>query len=170
MIEKLFVTYCTGKKKEDKENIPAIQRYKSDRIKWVYGEAIKENAEFAILSGIFGLISPETEIPKYDYCLQEDDVCRIKETNKSYIQKKIIKNGIREIVYFTKSPQLDKESVNYYYSLKSAITELKKEGEKIDFDIRILNYEAFSIKEEKFEELIEKNKLKILCKKSAKCV
>ncbi len=153
---KLFVTYCTGRKTDEKENIPAIQRYKSERIRWVYAEALKEKADFAILSGIFGLIPPERKIPKYDYCLQKDDTDRVKETNKKYIKDNMGKNEI-EIVYFTKSPLLDKESVNYYDSLKKAIDALKDEDKKIAFSIRLLKiYEAFSIDEGEFKELIDK--------------
>jgi len=156
LTKKLFVTYCTGNKTDDKENIPAIQRYKSDRIKWVSYEAIKKKADFAILSGIFGLISPKKKIPKYDYCLQKDDVDRVKDTNKIYMQK----NKIKNIVYFT---ELDEEVVNYYGSLKKAITELNNECEKIDqkivLEIKILDaYKASSIKNEKFEKLIKKMK------------
>ncbi len=159
--KKLFVTYCTRDKTEDKEIIPAIQRYKSDRIKWVYNEAIKEKDDFAILSGIFGLIPPEKEISKYDYCLQENDVDRVKETNMRYIQGRENKH----IVYFTKNPQYDRNIINYYDSLKDAIDELNKKDEKIDFEIMIIkkNYESFPIEIKNFEELIKKNKLKNSC-------
>jgi hypothetical protein len=49
----LYVTYCSGKKDKSEESIPAIERYKSDRIRGVYNLSIKDKADFAILSGLF---------------------------------------------------------------------------------------------------------------------
>jgi len=52
----------------------------------VYNKSIVDNREFAILSGVFGLVKPEEKIPYYDYCLEERGVRNIKDKNIGFIE------------------------------------------------------------------------------------
>ena len=83
----LYVTYCSGKKdkKEKEKSIPAIESYNSDRIRWVYNLSIKDKVDFAILSGVLGLLYPEDNSQKEEYfrgkqvwyLLEKEIGCRI---------------------------------------------------------------------------------------------
>jgi hypothetical protein len=58
-----FCTYCSASKSQAPGNIPAIQRYQSRRIRKVCQAATTLGLKFYILSGEFGLISPQQPIP-----------------------------------------------------------------------------------------------------------
>ncbi len=67
-------TYCAGNKRRGAELLPAVRRYKSDRITGLHKLARGQGAAFFILSGRFGLIAPERPIPWYDHLLRPDEV------------------------------------------------------------------------------------------------
>ena len=69
-----LVTYCSREKRPDKSPIPAIDRYVSDRITEVRRRANAENRPMLILSGLLGLIHPDTLIRYYDKLLLPQDV------------------------------------------------------------------------------------------------
>ena len=70
----LYVTYCSKDKRHDKGNIPAIDRYISDRIIRVRDTAASANCCFMILSGSYGFLYPQQEIPYYDHLLVDQEV------------------------------------------------------------------------------------------------
>ena len=69
-----LVTYCCKEKREDKTPLPAVERYVSERIKSVWERSQSENRPMLILSGLLGLIRPDTPIMWYDKLLTPDDV------------------------------------------------------------------------------------------------
>ncbi len=69
-----LVTYCSKDKRKDKKPLPAIERYVSDRIEKVWQKAQRENRPMLILSGLLGLVRPETPIMWYEKLLMPDDV------------------------------------------------------------------------------------------------
>jgi len=113
----LYVTYCSGKKDPKEGSIPAIERYDSDRIRWVYNLSIKDKADFAILSGVLGLLYPNEKIPYYDHKMNIDDVERIAKLIKWFLRDK----NYEKIVYFTENPHGEPVLRYYYKSLKKAI-------------------------------------------------
>ena len=70
----LFATYCSANKRPDSGDLPAIDRYISDRIHGVYANAKSRGSQFAILSGRFGLLTPDHPIPDYDHLLQPSEI------------------------------------------------------------------------------------------------
>lgn len=115
----LFVTYCSRDKSTVKKSIPAIKRYKSQRIKYVYNLSKRCKCEFAILSGMFGLLEPEMPIPYYDHKMQESDIERVVEFSKRFISNK----GIEEVIYFTKKPK--SELMPYLKAVKKLRNSIK---------------------------------------------
>jgi len=103
----LFVTYCSAEKSTTGEPLASIRRYSSKRIKEVYRLAKNEGAEFAILSGEYGLLKPETKIPYYNHLLQEEEVEKI--ANKSLIFLKH-QGDYEKIIFYSRpldsNPQL----------------------------------------------------------------
>jgi hypothetical protein len=67
---KLYATYCSKDKEATAGELPAIERYLSLRIRAVHAAAEGAGAKFGILSGLYGLISPDHPIPDYDHLLQ----------------------------------------------------------------------------------------------------
>ena len=59
-------TICCKEKRTDKDFLPAIERYLSDRIAFVHQESLRLGKPLLILSGKFGLLAPEDPIPWYD--------------------------------------------------------------------------------------------------------
>lgn len=132
----LYVTYCSGKKDKKEDSIPAIERYKSDRIRWVYNLSIRDKADFAILSGLLGLLYPDEKIPYYDHKMNKDDVERIAKLIRWFLREE----KYEKIVYFTENPQGEPVLRNYYKSLKKATRELGIEPElriiqKISYEV-----------------------------------
>ncbi len=70
----LFATYCSANKRPDSGNLPALDRYISDRIAGVYANARTAGHQFGILSGQFGLIAPDQPIPDYNHLLQPNEI------------------------------------------------------------------------------------------------
>ncbi len=141
-MNKLYVTYCSGKKdeKEKEKTIPAIESYDSDRIRWVYNLSIKDKADFAILSGVLGLLYPNEKIPYYNHKMNEDDVKRIAKLIKWFLRDRNYENrNYEKIVYFTENPHSEPVLKYYHESLKGAIDKLKEEEEQnIKLELRTI--------------------------------
>jgi hypothetical protein len=105
----VFCTYCSAEKDRSQDELPAIQRYRSDRIQSVYNAAISLRFKFLILSGEYGLLEPDDLIPYYDHLLQSYEV---KEHTKT-IANQLENIGVKEIIFFTKS-FADDENVKPY--------------------------------------------------------
>jgi hypothetical protein len=67
--EAISCTYCAADKRRDLEPLPAIARYRSDRI-----AALHAAGPMLILSGEYGLLAPEDPIPWYDHLLMPEEV------------------------------------------------------------------------------------------------
>jgi len=106
----VFCTYCSSKKNSSQDELPSIQRYKSDRIKSVYDAADKLGLKYFILSGKYGLIEPDYPIPFYDYLLQSSHVPE--HSKKTADQLKAF--GVKDIIFFGRSI-MDDENVKPYY-------------------------------------------------------
>lgn len=69
-----FITYCSREKVATVGDLPAVERYLSERIRRVAALAQKDGASFRILSGQFGLLSSGDPIPYYDHLLAPEEV------------------------------------------------------------------------------------------------
>jgi len=65
----ILLTTCCKEKDPAPGNLPAMKRYLSKRISDVYDESIKQTLPMRILSGKFGLLTPDDTIPNYDHPL-----------------------------------------------------------------------------------------------------
>lgn len=73
----LVCTYCAGPKRNDGGLLPAVDRYLSERIKRLLGRALAQGSPFRILSGKYGLLSPDQPIPWYDHLLAPDEAANL---------------------------------------------------------------------------------------------
>jgi hypothetical protein len=93
----VFCTYCSAEKDASDALLPAIQRYRSDRIARIYSAALAAGCGFFILSGEFGLVDPNAPIPYYDHLLVADEI----EAMAFRVAEQINQHGITQILFFT---------------------------------------------------------------------
>lgn len=79
--------------------LPASKRYLGAHITVAKNIADKEQKEFYIFSGKFGLIHDDEPIHYYDYFLTEDDINKV----SSLLASQIKENKIDKITFYTKS-------------------------------------------------------------------
>ena len=71
---KYLLTICSNDKDPREGLLPARERYQSDFMQRVIEEGERTETPVLILSGKFGLLAPDTEIPDYDHLLVEDEL------------------------------------------------------------------------------------------------
>ena len=69
-----FCTPCCKNKRRDEAALPAIERYQSERIAHVYRESQRARQPLLILSGKYGLLEADEEIPWYDQPLTMEGI------------------------------------------------------------------------------------------------
>ena len=92
-----FSTYCSAKKRETENVLPAIDRYLSKRIDAVHVAAEALGLPFAILSGQYGLLSPDDPILYYDHLLVADEVSE----HARLVAEQLSAKGVDDLVFFT---------------------------------------------------------------------
>ena len=97
-------------------DIPAIERYTSQRIRSVYASALSVGQRFFILSGKYGLISASHAIPYYEHLLQvhETDVLSQK------VAEQLQQAGLRRLYYFTEAVDNNEKLVPYFNTAQRA--------------------------------------------------
>lgn len=109
-------TNCSGKKHHDRGDVPAIRRYRSQRIRDVYTAALSLKARFYILSGKFGLVGPCDPIPDYDHLLQEHEVTDHAKT----VAAQLGEFGVDNLLYVTASVVGEPALAPYVETIKRA--------------------------------------------------
>lgn len=112
----IFSTYCSAEKETDGEPLPAIRRYRSERIRRIYSAALTCGAGFFILSGEFGLLTPTEPIPYYDHLLTGDEV----EAHSLTVAEQIKQHSITQIIFFTLPVTVDEKLAAYHACLRLA--------------------------------------------------
>ena len=96
---KAYCTYCSAQKNASIKTLTAIQRYESSRIFFVHQLAQERNIEFFILSGKFGLLHPNDELPNYDHLLKSSEI----DSHAKKVANQIQERSLTEIVFFCKT-------------------------------------------------------------------
>ena len=121
----LFATYCSADKEAASGDLPAVERYVSERISGAYANALSSGNRFAILSGRFGLIAPDTPIPHYDHLLQVNEmdamVQRVTTTLKAW--------EVTTIRWFTVAFEMDPNVTRYRDVMSQSATQIGAEFE-----------------------------------------
>lgn len=122
----LFCTYCCKEKRDDTGQLPAIDRYLSERIRYVYQLALESEAEFRILSGKYGLLRGSDEIPYYDHLLRVGEV----EAMTTIVSSQLKNAGVKRLRCFSAPLALEPQVKPYIEVLTSACG-----AERIEFEI-----------------------------------
>ena len=117
----LYVTYCSAPKRTDPGDLPAVERYLSDRIAAVALDAERDGAGFAILSGRFGLVGPSEPLPWYDHLLQESEI----DAMVPQVVERLLAWEVSDVRWFTVDPRLDPHVGRYLRLLASAAASLQ---------------------------------------------
>lgn len=103
VMKPMYCTYCSKQKTTDEGEVPAIQRYQSQRIAQVNLKATIDGCPFFILSGKYGIIPSDYPLPYYDHLLTPDEV----DAMSNQVGSQIKTFEISEIHYFSNDPQQD---------------------------------------------------------------
>lgn len=112
----LLVTICCREKDRAEGLLPAVRRYRSERIDRLARLAGEAGLPFAILSGFFGLIEAEEPIPYYDRLMSADDVERIAAAATEFLRER----GIQEVIFCLPDPALDPHVGPYLASMEKS--------------------------------------------------
>jgi hypothetical protein len=122
-------TYCSKDKDKSEGLLPADKRYKSKRIKKVHCFAKDRGFRFFILSGEYGLIHNDYEIPYYDHLLVCKEVPQLVEKIKDQLKK----NSITRIIYYTEPLEQNPEIRPYICAIEEACKNIV-----VEFQCKIL--------------------------------
>jgi len=112
----VFCTYCSAEKDRSERELPAIQRYRSPRIKSVYAAAKSLGLEFLILSGKYGILEPSDPIPHYDHLLQSLEVSE----HSKIVADQLEVLGVKDLIFFTRPDSVDENVKPYCECIKLA--------------------------------------------------
>ncbi len=94
----VFCTDCSAEKNHSEGEMPAIQRYKSTRIKSVYSAAKSLGLGFVILSGKYGILEPGDPILYYDHLLQSSEVSE----HSNLVAGQLEVLGVKDLIFFSR--------------------------------------------------------------------
>lgn len=70
----IICTICSKEKNEDRKPMPAVKRYLGEHIGRAQSVAAHERRRFFILSGVYGLVRENADVPYYDQRLKEGKI------------------------------------------------------------------------------------------------
>lgn len=114
-----FVTPCAAEKDPQEVLLPALERYRSLRIRRVHAAAEALGIDFLILSGELGLLEARTPIPFYDHLLRAHEVPE----HAARVAVQLNSRGTRQLVFFSEAPEIDGQLLPYLACLEAAATE-----------------------------------------------
>jgi len=122
----LVVTYCSREKDPSAGFLPAVDRYLSSRVRISFEAASMLGAGFRILSGLYGLLEPDREIPDYDHLLTSDQVPR----HAGKIERQLRDSATGRVVFVTRALAADPGTGPYREAMRQACTDAE-----VDFEI-----------------------------------
>jgi hypothetical protein len=98
---KIAATICSRQKDENPELLPARERYTGEHIQKTETIAEESGLPFFILSGKYGLLPGEEEIPNYDYYLANEAIDALLKV----VEGQLKKFNISEINFYTEGKE-----------------------------------------------------------------
>jgi hypothetical protein len=94
---KILCSYCSGPKRPDERPLPAIDRYRSERLRELCRRGRARGTPLYILSGHFGLLAAADPIPWYDHLLSADEA----EALSRGVALRLRELGVTDVEYHT---------------------------------------------------------------------
>jgi hypothetical protein len=116
---KILCSYCSADKDPDSGLLPAIERYRSERLRhlWHRGQAL--GVPLYILSGRFGLLAATDPIPWYDHLLPADEA----EAVSRGVAGRLRELSVTDVEYHTADIALTPPIRPYLDAIRTACTE-----------------------------------------------
>lgn len=111
-------TICCKRKRRDSDPLPAIERYISKRIQYVFAESKRLDLPFAILSAKYGLLDAHDRIPHYNHLLVPDGIATLVAT----VEEQFAIRGATSVLFYARS-RATEGWAPYYSVLEQACTE-----------------------------------------------
>lgn len=130
-------TICSKEKSHRLGLLEAKKRYTSPRINYVLNLATQEGIPTLILSGKYGLISPDKKISDYNLLLKAEKVSQL--TKRAIKQAKRLR--IKELVFYSK-PKWEQGWRNYHEVIERVCFALKIKLRKINLSDNLYGTEG----------------------------
>lgn len=127
----VYATYCSASKVKTQSLVAAINLYQSKRIESIFQIAKKNNRQFIILSGKFGLLDPNDKIPYYDHLLTSNEVAK----HSSLVASQLKKKGITEVLFYA-------GDVNRDINIQTYIDCISLAAEKAYISVEVKHYQS----------------------------
>lgn len=114
---KYLLTICSDDKDPRPEPLPARERYQSDFMQQVIAEGERTDTRVLILSGKFGILEPDDEIPYYDHQLTEEEVDNMVPTVAEQLEERMTS---KLVAYIKKGREVEGWEPYYQLIEKSA--------------------------------------------------
>ena len=112
----VFCTTCSAEKDEAAPLLPALERYQSALIAKVHEESKRNGVGFLILSGQYGLISPDEPIPYYDHLLRPEEVS----AHARLCARQLAESNVTEVLFHIPPLHSDPNLQPYLDTLRDA--------------------------------------------------
>lgn len=120
------VTYCSRDKDPAAGLLPAVDRYLSSRIRASHEAASILETGFFILSGFYGILDPDQEIPEYDYLLTSDQVPH----HAGKVEPQLRESAAERVIFITRTLAVDPGAGPYREVMRQACA-----GAEVGFEI-----------------------------------
>lgn len=112
----ILCSYCSAAKRLDEGPLPAIERYRSDRLRALWHRGIVDGTPLHILSGQFGLLAAEAPIPWYDHLLAAREI----DAMAARVAQALRALGVTAVRYHTASPHEAPDIAPYLAVMRAA--------------------------------------------------
>lgn len=113
---KITCSYCSAAKRLDEAPLPAIERYRSERLRALWREGAAAGAPLHILSGEFGLLAAQSPIPWYDHLLEPGEVAAM----AGRVAARLREMRVTSVEYHTAAPAVAPDIVPYLEVMRAA--------------------------------------------------
>lgn len=112
----ILCSYCSAAKRLDEGPLPAVERYRSDRLRALWRRGVENGTPLHILSGEFGLLAAEAPIPWYDHLLEAREV----EAMAARVAQDLAALGASAVEYHTAAPDEAPDIAPYLAVMRAA--------------------------------------------------
>lgn len=116
---RILCSYCSAAKRRDEAPLPAIERYRSERLRALWDTGRAAGTPLRILSGEFGLLTAEEPIPWYDHLLEGGEVAAM----ATRVATALRAAGVTAVEYHTASPETAPDIAPYLAVMRAACEE-----------------------------------------------
>ncbi len=111
-----LITYCSKDKDSSEGLLPASERYLSSRIQATHTAASSLGVSCHILSGLYGLMEPDHEIPYYDHLLTADLV----PAHVELLEKQLREANLEQVIFISRTVEVDPGTAAYRQAITTA--------------------------------------------------